>query len=90
MNIAAYMGAKNIIIAGADNGSIDGENYYGGYVEDHWISSKNNNHWLGLIKDLNIQVRNQIEEVYECNIHSLNPFWNFGLEGHKYEPFYND
>ena len=23
---------------------------------------------------------------YYCNIHSLNPFINFKLEGHKYEP----
>ena len=93
MNIAAYMGASNIIISGADNGSINGSHYYDGYVENHWKSASNNpanQQWLGGIEDLNIQVRNRIEDVYECNIHSLNPFWNFGLEGHKYEPFYND
>ena len=93
MNVAAYMGAKNIIICGADNGSVDGKNYYDGYVEEHWISAGNNsgiNHWLGIIKDLNVQVRDKIKEIYGCNIYSLNPFWNFGLEGHEYEPFYND
>ena len=31
------------------------------------------------IKDLLIQ-------KYECNIYSLNPFINFKLDGHQYEP----
>ena len=87
MNIAAYMGASNIIVCGADNGSIDGNSYYDGYVEEHWVSAKNNNQWLGGIRDLNIQVRDKIKEIYKCNIYSLNPFWNFGLEGHSYEIF---
>ena len=90
MNVAAYMGANNIIICGADNGSVDGDKYYDGYVENHWISASNYSgitEWLGIIKDINIQVRNKIKEKYGCNIYSLNPFWNFGLEGHKYESF---
>jgi hypothetical protein len=87
MNIAAYMGAANIIVCGADNGSLDGNSYYDGYVQNHWISSKNNNGWLGGIRDLNIQVRDRIKKVYGCNIYSLNPFWNFGLEGHEYKRF---
>jgi hypothetical protein len=87
MNISAYMGAKNIIICGADNGSVNGKSYYDGYVEDHWISAKNNDGWLGGIRDLNLQVREKIKEVYGCNIYSLNPFWNFGLEGNEYKQF---
>tara|TARA_B100001939_G_scaffold333073_1_gene332682 strand:+ start:503 stop:1207 length:705 start_codon:yes stop_codon:yes gene_type:complete len=92
MNIAAYMGASNIIISGADNGSVNGRKYYDGYMESHWVSSDNYGgitEWLGLIKDLNIEVRDRIKEVYGCNIYSLNPFWNFGLEGNNYEPFYD-
>jgi hypothetical protein len=26
-----------------------------------------------------------LKEVYGCNVYSLNPFLNFGLEGHEYE-----
>ena len=90
MNIAAYMGAKNIIISGADNGAVNGYKYYNGYMEGHWQSSDNYGgitEWLGLIKDMNIEVRDKIKEVYGCNIYSLNPFWNMGLEGNTYEPF---
>ena len=90
MNVAAYMGAKNIIVSGADNGSLDGKSYYDEYVQKDWISASNNpgnQQWLGGIKDLNIQVRDRIKEIYNCNIYSLNPFWNFGLEEHEYKRF---
>ena len=33
------------------------------------------------------QVKEKIYDVYGVPIYSLNPFWNFGLEGHKYESF---
>ena len=33
-----------------------------------------------------MMVRDRVKEVYGCNIHSLNPFINFKLEGNEYEP----
>ena len=89
MNIAAYMGAKNIIVCGNDVGKIDGKLYYDGYVKPHWPDASNWSgieRWLYLTDQNTIDIKNRIKEVYGCNIHSLNPFINFKLEGHKYEP----
>ena len=56
-------------------------------MERDWQSSEN---WPGISIRINeievetLQVRNYLMEKYNCNIHSLNPFLNFGLEGHKF------
>ena len=87
MHIAAYMGAKNIILCGHDCGRLDGNLYYDGYMEKDWRSSEN---WPGIskrtneIEDETLRVRNYLMKTYNCNIHSLNPFLNFGLEGHTF------
>jgi len=84
IHIAAYMGAKNIILCGHDCGRLDGDMYYDGYMESDWISSEN---WSGIDSHTSeIEIESQklrlyLMEAYDCNIHSLNPFLNFGLEG---------
>ena len=88
IHVAAYMGAKNIILVGHDCGRLDGDLYYDGYTEQDWISAGN---WVDADKfmgELEVQtqaVRAFLKQKYDCNIHSLNPFLNFGLEGHIYE-----
>ena len=89
INIAGYMGAKNIMICGKDEGKINGNLYYKGYVKDKWPDAGNWSgieHWLYLTEKNTMMVRDRVREVYDCNIHSLNPFINFKLEGNKYEP----
>jgi len=89
INIAGYMGAKNIMICGKDEGKINGNLYYDGYVKDEWPDAGNWSgieHWLYLTEKNTMMVRDRVKEVYDCNIHSLNPFINFKLEGNKYEP----
>jgi len=89
IHIAAYMGAKNIIICGHDCGTIDGEAVVEGYYQDikpHQGSMFAYTQWLSKIESHTVAVSNQIEKVYECNICSLNPFINFNLEGHTYNP----
>ena len=87
IHIAAYMGAKNIILCGHDCGRLDGDLYYEGYMENDWISSAN---WPGIddhtsrIELQTQKLRSHIMEKYNCNIHSLNPFLNLGLENHKF------
>jgi len=83
MHFCAYAGAKNIIIAGLDSGSIDDEQWVNGYWNKENQTDKR--------KELNLQFEQQsiiakevIRDVYGCNIHSLNPFINYNLEGHKY------
>ena len=89
MNIAAYMGAKNIMSCGVDCGTINNNLYYDGYTEKDWKSAGNwggVSGWISSTHDDNIQVRNKITEIYGCNIYSLNPFMNFQLDGNEYKP----
>ena len=87
MHIAAYMGAKNVILCGHDCGRLNGNLYYEGYMEKDWQSSEN---WTGISNRMNeievetLKVRNYLMEKYKCSIHSLNPFLNFGLENNNY------
>jgi len=87
MNVAAYMGAKNIIVCGVDCGTINGNTYFNGYTESDWKSGGNNSeikNWLKATDSLNISIRDQICKKYKCNIYSLNPFMNFKLDGHEF------
>lgn len=88
IHIAAYMGAKNIIICGHDCGTIDGKSTIDGYYDN--IQSEQGSdagyiNWLKQISGHTEQLKKKLKEVYDCNIHSLNPFINFKLEGNKYE-----
>ena len=88
IHIAAYMGAKNIILSGHDCGTLDDNLYYDGYMEKDWVSAGN---WSGINSFMSeIEVHTQtvrafLMQKYNCNIYSLNPFLNFGLEGHEYK-----
>lgn len=83
MHAAAYLGARNIILVGHDCGLIDGvstlENYGEPLFSWDWYKD-----WLSKIEPQSVAVRNRLREVYGCNIYSLNPWLNFGLEGHSY------
>lgn len=86
MHLAAFMGAANIILVGHDCGTIDGELN----VPDYPVSpiGDGDEFYKTFIKEIEpqtIAVRDRIREVYRCNTYSLNPWINFGLEGHRYE-----
>ena len=88
INLAAYMGAFNIVLVGHDCGTIDGVLYEPNYTESDWGSADNyasKHEWVATIESNTLEVKKKIKEVYNCNIYSLNPFINFGLEGHKYK-----
>ena len=87
IHVAAYMGAKNIILCGHDCGTLDGNLYYEGYMEDDWISSANwpgITSWMSAIEKQSQLVRKYLMDKYDCNIYSLNPFLNLGLENHNF------
>jgi len=88
VHLAAYMGAKNIVICGHDCGTIDREstidNYYNEKIKPHQGNEENYVKWLSQIENHTALVANELNKVFGCNIHSLNPFLNFHLEGHKY------
>ena len=92
IHIAAYMGAKNIIICGHDCGTIDGESTIDGYyskIRPHQGNNDGYVRWLSQIENHTTKVCFKIQNEYGCNVHSLNPFINFNLEGHKYVPSNN-
>jgi len=89
MHLAAYLGAENIILVGHDCGTLDGmatlksyyqsENHiYQGSFEDYYS-------WLREIEGQTILVKEALKSKFGCNVYSLNPFINFGLEGHVYQ-----
>ena len=89
LHIAAYMGAKNIILCGHDCGTIDRESTIVGYhdnLPDRHLPDADYVRWLGIIENQTAIVANELNKVYDCNVCSINPFINFNLEGHQYIP----
>ena len=87
MHIAAYMGAKNIVLCGHDCGKLDDNLYTKGYIEKDWMLSKWSgiDSFLGKLEDESTLVRKYLQDRYDVNIYSINPFLNLGLEGHKFK-----
>lgn len=83
IHIAAYLGFKNIFIAGHDCGIIDGKNNINNYRTE--ARGDFYDGWLKKIEAQTIKVRDWVTNVYDVNICSLNPFVSLNLEGHIYE-----
>jgi hypothetical protein len=78
MHLAAWMGAKNIVLVGADCGQIDGADRVSNYQVqggDTLWSLYNNHHKF---------MKDWLVKEYGANVYSLNPFINFNLEGHTF------
>ena len=90
LHLACYMGAKNIIICGHDCGVIDMEAAFKGYytkdLKPHQVTAEGYARFVSNdIEQHTIALKKVLQTAYDVNIHSLNPFINFGLEGHTYE-----
>ena len=86
VHVAAYMGAKNIIICGHDLLAIDDKMYFDEYakpstkgMQDFFINK-------GIHSDT-ILVRDKVKQKYGCNVYTLNPFIGFDMEGHNIKRF---
>ena len=90
IHLAAYMGAKNIILVGHDCGTLDGQCNFSGYHTDKTYNIAWNNgkkgyiKWLPKIEQDTIHLKKLLKKEYNCNVHSLNPFVSFNLENHKF------
>ena len=87
MHFAAYLGAKNIILVGHDCGLLDGQSNINNYHTSQTraqSSQKGYDDWVTKIESQTLEVKKFLQNKYACNIYSLNPFINFGLEGHVY------
>ena len=85
MHLAAYMGAKNILLVGHDCGAIDGKLNLEGYPKSLNREPGFYQRFLSEIEPQSLAVRARLRQVYGCNIYSLNPFLNLGMEDHCYE-----
>ena len=77
MHLGAHMGARFLMLVGADCGTIDGEHRIAGYPDG-------NKPWL-VYEHHNRKMKQWLRERYGCDVYSLNPFLNFNLEGHTFE-----
>ena len=83
MHVAAYLGARNILLCGHDCGSLDGKIAFDGYYDEvKDLIAK----WRMLVRmeEQTVAVREKQHEVCGSRVYSLNPFVNFGLEKHEY------
>ena len=82
VGLAVHMGAKNIILCGCDNGSIENEvNYIGYYKGD--FKPQQQGHSLTSFQLMKL-VRIELKKI-NTNMYMLNPFLDFNLEGLKYD-----
>ena len=76
MHFAAYLGARHIILVGADCGLLDGRANFDGYARgDNPMPV-----WAEHLPKVANQLRAE-----SISVMSLNPFVNFALEGHRYD-----
>lgn len=88
MNVCAHLGARNIILCGADAGMLDGCRHFDGYRDGTTPGLETSGQylqWLDRVEQQVLAVKARLKEVYNCGVVSLNPFVNLNLEGHKYE-----
>jgi len=83
MHFAQYAGASHIILVGADCGRLDDEVNFTNYaLNDGMFSGPTQDSWVAW-EQHNRQVANKLRSL-GCPVYSLNPFINFGLEGHRF------
>jgi len=80
MHIAATMGAQTIILVGADCGMLDGMTNMEGYVSGNL--RENPRMWLDRWEEHLRMVKAWLQDHYDVDIYSMNPFLNLNLEGH--------
>jgi len=87
IHLAAYMGAKLIMLCGADAGTLDGKIQYTGY--DAAEATPERTDWyvdfIRQMRGQTVTLRDKLQEVYGCRVCTLSPFVNLGHEGHQFE-----
>lgn len=88
IHIAAYMGAKNIILVGHDCGTINNEMTFKGYYDSiqdtPWKNWDQYKTWLKFIENQTIIVKHEVKRHYNANVVSLLPFVSLNLENNIY------
>ena len=79
IHLAVHLGARDVILVGADCGSIDGASNFDSYYSRTQTSS------FRVWNDHTILLKKWLSENYGARVYSLNPFVNLNLEGHTFE-----
>lgn len=90
IHLAAFMGAKNIILVGHDCGDLDGQRHVKNYNKKNAVIGENAyKKWMvhRKVEKKTLKAKKILNEKWGINVYSLNPFINFNLEGHKYDWF---
>jgi hypothetical protein len=90
MHLAAYMGAKAIVLMGHDCGMLDGEVHVKNYDKSSAVTSiKNYSEWMHVnsVEFQTLWMKKILEKKWGVDVCSINPFINFRLEGHTYSNF---
>lgn len=80
MHLACHLGAASVILVGADCGWVDGHDRIPGYPHGENPPES----VLGIFERHNRRMKQWLQERYDVDIHSLNPFINLNLEGHDF------
>lgn len=83
MHLGAYLGAKTLMLCGHDCGTLDGQVRMDGYPSPI-LGDEFYYRWIGQIEPQTMAVRDWLQKHFGVLVYSLNPFVNFGLEGHQY------
>jgi len=82
MDLAGYVGARFVVLVGADCGTIDGQHRIPDYPDDH---TETFTRWVWSVYDRHHKrMKEWLQTTYACDVYSLNPFINLNLEGHKF------
>jgi hypothetical protein len=87
IHVAYALGAKNIILCGADCGQIDGQNNYDHYLDGIPVPNQDwYTQWLGKITQATEELAQELRKR-GIGVMSINPWVNYQMEGHDYSAF---
>jgi len=90
MHLAAYMGAKTIVLIGHDCGTLDDEVHVTNYDKSSAVTPiEHYDEWMHLnkVEQQTLKMKKVLEKRWGIEVYSINPFINFRLEGHRYVSF---
>jgi hypothetical protein len=90
MHLAAYLGASNVILVGADCATFDGRTNYEAYVDERGLRQSgdllmNGVAWLERWNRHLVMMKRFLIDEYGVVVCSLLPFVNANMEGHVFE-----
>ena len=82
MHLAAWIGAKHLVMVGADCGVLDGQANLDGYLG--FDNDAHRARILSLYNRDHLRMKEWLIANYGVTVYSLNPFINLNLEGHTF------